>query len=31
MAAPTVASTMLMLELKGTVRQIGSMSYVLAH
>ncbi len=31
MASPTVASTMLMLELKGTVRQIGSMSYVLAH
>jgi len=31
MAAPTVASTMLMLELKGTVRQIGAMSYVLAH
>jgi len=31
MTAPTVASTMLMLELKGTVRQIGSMSYVLAH
>jgi DNA processing protein len=28
---PTVASTMMMLELKGTVRQIGSMSYVLAH
>jgi DNA processing protein len=28
---PTVASTMMMLELKGTVRQIGSMSYTLAH
>jgi DNA processing protein len=27
---PTVASTMMMLELKGTVRQIGSMSYTLA-
>ena len=31
MAAPTVASTLMMLELKGTVRQIGGMSYVLAH
>ncbi|MGH2447799.1 MAG: DNA-processing protein DprA [Chloroflexota bacterium] len=30
MAAPTVASTLLMLELKGSVRQIGSMSYTLA-
>ena len=27
---PTVASTMMMLELKGTVRQIGSMRYTLA-
>jgi len=31
LAAPAVASTMLMLELKGTVRQVGSMAYVLAH
>lgn len=31
MAAPTVASTLMMLELKGSIRQIGSMSYVLAH
>jgi DNA processing protein len=29
--APTVASTLMMLELKGAVRQVGSMSYVLAH
>jgi DNA processing protein len=29
LAMPTVASTMMMLELKGTVRQIGSMSYTL--
>jgi DNA processing protein len=29
--APTVASTLLMLELKGVVRQVGSMAYVLAH
>lgn len=28
--APTVASTLMMLELKGSVRQIGSMSFVLA-
>jgi DNA processing protein len=28
--APTVASTLMMLELKGSIRQIGSMSYVLA-
>lgn len=31
MASPTVASTLLMLELKGAVRQVGAMSYVLAH
>jgi DNA processing protein len=31
MAAPAVASTLMMLELKGAVRQVGSMSYVLAH
>lgn len=31
LAAPTVASTLLMLELKGAVRQVGSMSFVLAH
>ena len=31
MPAPMVASTMLMLELKGSVRQVGSMAYVLAH
>jgi DNA processing protein len=29
--APTVASTMMMLELKGSVRQVGTMSFVLAH
>jgi DNA processing protein len=28
---PTVASTLMMLELKGSVRQVGTMSYVLAH
>jgi DNA processing protein len=28
---PAVASTLMMLELKGTVRQVGSMSFVLAH
>ncbi|HLJ66972.1 MAG TPA: DNA-processing protein DprA [Chloroflexota bacterium] len=31
MAAPTVTSTLLMMELKGAVRQVGSMSFVLAH
>jgi DNA processing protein len=31
MAAPTVASTLLMLELKGAVRQVGAMTFVLAH
>lgn len=31
LTAPTVASTLLMLELKGTVRQVGAMSFVLAH
>jgi DNA processing protein len=31
LAAPTVASTLMMLELKGSIRQIGSMNYVLAH
>jgi DNA processing protein len=31
MPVPTVASTLMMLELKGSVRQIGSMSFVLAH
>jgi DNA processing protein len=31
LAAPTVASTLLMLELKGAVRQVGTMSFVLAH
>jgi len=30
LTAPVVASTLVMLELKGSVRQIGSMSYVLA-
>jgi DNA processing protein len=29
--APTVASTLMMLELKGAVRQVGTMSYTLAH
>ena len=29
--APTVASTLMMLELKGSVRQVGVMSFVLAH
>jgi DNA processing protein len=29
--APTVSSTLMMLELKGVVRQVGSMAYVLAH
>ncbi|HZU13955.1 MAG TPA: DNA-protecting protein DprA, partial [Chloroflexota bacterium] len=28
--APTVAGTLLMLELKGTIRQVGAMSFVLA-
>jgi DNA processing protein len=31
MPVPAVASTLMMLELKGSVRQIGSMSFVLAH
>jgi DNA processing protein len=31
LSAPTVASTLMMLELKGSVRQVGTMSYVLAH
>jgi DNA processing protein len=31
MPAPTVTSTLMMLELKGSIRQIGTMSYVLAH
>ena len=31
MPAPTVASTLMILELKGAVRQVGSMSYTLAH
>jgi len=31
LAPPTVASTLMMLELKGTVRQVGTMSFVLAH
>jgi DNA processing protein len=31
MHAPAVASTLMMLELKGSVRQIGSMAYVLSH
>jgi DNA processing protein len=31
LSAATVSSTMMMLELKGSVRQIGNMSYVLAH
>jgi DNA processing protein len=31
MPMPAVASTLMMLELKGSVRQIGSMSFVLAH
>lgn len=31
LAPPTVASTLLMLELKGTVRQVGTMAFVLAH
>lgn len=31
LAPPTVAGTLMMLELKGTVRQVGSMAYVLAH
>lgn len=30
LAPPTVASTLMMLELKGSVRQVGSMSFVLA-
>lgn len=29
--APTVAGTLMMLELKGSVRQVGTMAYVLAH
>jgi DNA processing protein len=29
--APAVASTLMMLELKGSVRQVGVMSFVLAH
>lgn len=31
MAAPTVASTLMMLELKGNVRQVGTMQFVLSH
>jgi DNA processing protein len=31
LSAPTVASTLMMLELKGSVRQVGTMSYVLTH
>lgn len=31
LAAPTVASTLMMLELKGAVRQVGAMAFVLAH
>ena len=31
LTAPTVASTLMMLELKGAVRQVGTMSFVLAH
>lgn len=31
MPAPTVTSTLMMLELKGNVRQVGTMQYVLAH
>jgi len=31
MATSTVSSTLMMLELKGYVRQVGSMAYVLAH
>lgn len=31
MTAPTAAGTLMMLELKGSVRRVGSMSYVLAH
>lgn len=29
--APTVASTLMMLELKGSIRQVSTMSFVLAH
>jgi DNA processing protein len=29
--APTVSSTLMILELKGAIRQVGTMSYVLAH
>jgi DNA processing protein len=29
--APTVTSTLMMLELKGTIRQVGAMAFVLAH
>jgi hypothetical protein len=31
MAPPTVSSTLMMLELKGSIRQVGTMQFVLAH
>lgn len=31
LSAPTVSGTLMMLELKGSVRQVGTMAYVLAH
>jgi DNA processing protein len=31
LTAPVVASTLMMLELKGSVRQVGTMAFVLAH
>ena len=31
MAPPVVSSTLMMLELKGSIRQVGTMQFVLAH
>jgi hypothetical protein len=31
MASPAVSSTLMMLELKGSIRQVGAMQFVLAH
>jgi hypothetical protein len=31
MAPPLVSSTLMMLELKGSIRQVGTMQFVLTH
>jgi hypothetical protein len=31
MAPPVVSSTLMMLELEGSIRQVGTMQFVLAH